>query len=82
MEKKDEKQKQFLFFNYESNGGRYIYLIFHLIMMFVAVYLTWRCNDKFSIVRLLGAIFFPYVYIIYVLSTQGTCGIIETKSIN
>jgi hypothetical protein len=53
--------------------GRYIYSIFHIIMTLIAVYLTHKCNQKFELTHLIVAIFFPYIYIIYIISTKGTC---------
>jgi hypothetical protein len=60
------------------NDGRYIYTIFHIIMFLIAVYLSFRCNNKtFNLSSFLFAAFFPYVYIVYILATQGTCGLLE-----
>lgn len=54
--------------------GKSIYFIFHIIMAFVAVYLSWKCNNgNFDILSFLVALFFPYIYIIYILATRGTC---------
>lgn len=66
-------------YNYEDlHQGRYIYGIFHMIMVIIAVYLSFRCNNKeFNVGSVLIAFFFPYIYIIYILATQGTCGILE-----
>ena len=57
--------------------GKYIYSIFHMIMSFIAVYLTYRCNGKFEWGPFLVALFFPYIYIIHTLASRGTCGIFE-----
>lgn len=60
------------------NDGRYIYTVFHTIMFLIAVYLSFRCNNKtFTLSSFLFAAFFPYVYIVYILATQGTCGLLE-----
>jgi hypothetical protein len=60
--------------NYKDSTGKYIYMIFHIIMAFVAVFLSWKCNNgKFDVLSFLIALLFPYVYIIYILATRGTC---------
>ena len=57
-----------------DSTGKYIYMIFHIIMAFVAVFLSWKCNGgKFDLLSFLIALFFPYIYIIYILATRGTC---------
>jgi len=59
---------------YKDNTGKYIYFIFHIIMSFIAIFMTWKCNNgKFDILSFLIALFFPYIYIIYILATRGTC---------
>jgi hypothetical protein len=66
----------------ESSGGRYIYSVFHSIMSLVAIYLSFRCNKGFNIGSFIIACCCPWVYIIYVLATQGTCGIIQNNNLN
>ena len=57
-----------------DSTGKYIYIIFHIIMAFVAIFLSWKCNNgKFDLLSFLIALFFPYIYIIYILATRGTC---------
>jgi len=57
-----------------------IYLVFHLIMVIIAVYLSWKCNKQnFNLLSFLFALLFPYIYIIYIFSTQGTCGTLSTE---
>ena len=64
--------------NKDLHQGRYIYGIFHMIMVIIAMYLSFKCNNKeYHVGSMLIAFFFPYVYIIYILATQGTCGILE-----
>ena len=59
---------------YKDSTGKYIYMIFHIIMAFVAVFLSWKCNGgKFDLLTFLIALFFPYIYIIFILATRGTC---------
>ena len=69
--------------NYTINmsTGRYIYIIFHMIMTIVAVYLSRVCNKEYSITSVLIAIIFPYFYIIYTVASKGTCGIIEKSMV-
>ncbi len=62
-----------------QSSGRYIYSVFHSIMSIIAIYLAFRCNKGFSIGPFMLALCCPYIYIIYVLATQGTCGIIQNE---
>ena len=58
----------------KDSTGKYIYMIFHIIMAFVAIFLSWKCNKgKFDLLSFLIALFFPYIYIIYILATRGMC---------
>jgi hypothetical protein len=51
-----------------------IFMVFHSIMALFAIYLSWKCNgEKFDLVSFLIAIFVPYLYVIYILATKGTC---------
>ena len=60
--------------------GRYIYSIFHTIMSITAIYLSFRCNKGFDIGSFMLALCCPYIYIIYIFATKGTCGIITNES--
>jgi hypothetical protein len=57
-----------------------IYTIFHVLMVFFALYLTFRCkrygNTKLFF-EVLFAIFCPYFYIMWILVNHGTCDIIS-----
>lgn len=53
-----------------------MYSIFHIIMAMVAIYLSFRCNKGFDMSSFIVALCCPYIYIIYILSTKGTCGIL------
>jgi len=64
----------------EVGNGRYIYSVFHTMMTLVAIYLSFRCNKGFEIGPFLVAILCPYLYIIYILATKGTCGILESEN--
>ena len=58
----------------KDSTGKYIYTIFHIIMAFVAIFLSWKCNGgRFDLLTFLIALFFPYIYITYILATRGTC---------
>lgn len=59
-------------FDFKSEGIQ-IYLIFHIILTCVAVYLSHKCNSGYNPIHFLLAFFFPYVYIIYVLAVRGLC---------
>ena len=53
-----------------------IFMVFHSIMALFALYLSWKCNgEQFNLVSFLIALFVPYLYIIYILATQGTCSV-------
>lgn len=68
---------------YQTSGsGRYIYSVFHLIMSLVAIYLSFKCNKGFDISSFIVAFCCPYMYIIYVLATKGTCGLLEGEKSN
>lgn len=55
-----------------------IYYIFHIIMSIVSIYLSWKCNKgEFNLLSFLAALVFPYIYIIYVVATQGSCGVLS-----
>ena len=62
-----------------QSSGRYIYSVFHSIMSIVAIYLSFRCNKGFNISSFILALCCPYVYIIYILATKGTCGVIQNE---
>ncbi len=62
-----------------ASSGRYIYSVFHSIMSIVAIYLSFRCNKGFDTMSFVLALCCPYIYIIYVLATKGTCGIIQNE---
>jgi len=66
---------------YQTSGtGRYIYSVFHLIMSLIAIYLSFKCNDGFNFGSFLVAFCCPYIYIIYVLATKGTCGLLDGEN--
>jgi hypothetical protein len=54
-----------------------IYVISHLIISFFAIYLSWKCNNGFNLISFTIALFCPYLYIIWVLATNGGCGIFD-----
>ncbi len=54
--------------------GSAIYSIFHVLMAFLALYLSFKCNgNKFNLVGCIVALFLPYVYIAYALAVDGGC---------
>ena len=61
--------------------SKYIYSIFHTLMVFIALYLTFRCKDFGSLANnpiahlgeILSALTCPYLYIMYILINYGTC---------
>ena len=61
-----------------SGVGRQIYSIFHSLMAIVAIYMSYRCNNGFNLGSFLIACSCPYIYVIYMVATRGTCGILES----
>lgn len=58
----------------KNHSNKAIYSIFHILMSFVAIYLSFRCNDNhFNAASFVVALCCPYLYIIYTLATKGTC---------
>ena len=66
---------------YTYSSTRYIYSTFHSIMSIIAIYLSFKCNKGFDLGSFMLACCCPYIYIIYILATKGTCGILEKESI-
>jgi hypothetical protein len=69
---KKEKNKEINELNLKDNNMQ-IYIIFHIILTCVAVYLSHKCNSGYNVFHFLLAFFFPYVYIIYILAVRGLC---------
>jgi len=73
--------------NYNNTGNcndiaYSIYFIFHITLSLIAFYLSWKCNNNnFDLYSFISALLFPYFYIIYILSTRGTCGIISSEKL-
>ena len=40
-----------------------------------------KCNKGFDLTSFIIALIFPYLYIMYIFATNGTCGIISTENI-
>ena len=49
--------------NENNTTGRYIYIVFNILMSIVAIYLA-KCNGL-TVMNFLIALLFPYIYIIY-----------------
>jgi hypothetical protein len=59
------------------------YSVFHVLMSFLALYLTYRCKkatDPIDWVQVLFAACCPYFYIMFILITRGTCGLLEKQA--
>ena len=57
-----------------------IYSVFHTIMFFIAIFLSFRCNRGFSFGSFLVACVCPPIYIFYVLITEydkDLCGLVH-----
>ena len=60
----------------KSSSYLSLWSITHLILLFFAVYLSWRCNNsQLNILHLIFAFCCPHLYIIWALATRGGCGI-------
>jgi hypothetical protein len=63
---------------------RYVnYSVFHVLMSFLALYLTFRCKkatDPVDWIQVLIAACCPYFYIMWILVTHGTCGLLEKQA--
>lgn len=58
---------------------RAIYSVFHTVMFFIAIFLSFRCNKGFSVGSFLVACMCPPLYILYILVTEydkDLCGLI------
>ncbi len=58
---------------------RAIYSVFHTVMFFIAIFLSFRCNKGFSFGSFLVACLCPPLYILYILVTEydkDLCGLI------
>ena len=57
-----------------KNNKPTIYSIFHSILSFFAIYLSFNCNKgSFNFVDFFMALFFPYIYIIYKYANKRLC---------
>ncbi len=65
-----------------TSDNKYIYSVFHTIMIFIALYLSFRCKGigKYSPLEILAAFCCPYFYIMYILAYYGTCNILPGES--
>ena len=53
-------------------------MITYMIASIFAIYLYFRCNQKFNLLSLLAAIIFPHFYVGYVLFVENGCINYET----
>lgn len=59
-----------------------MYSVFHTIMFFIAIFLSFRCNRGFSFGSFLIACICPPIYILYILVTEkdkGLCDLMPLK---
>ena len=56
-----------------------MYSIFHIIMALIAIYLSWKCNKGFDLSSFIIALIFPYLYLMYIFATNGTCGVLLSE---
>jgi hypothetical protein len=62
-----------------SSDRGYMYSVFHTLMVFFALYLTFRCKrygNTQLFLEIVAAIVCPYFYIMWILVNHGTCDII------
>lgn len=59
-----------------TNNNTSIYGIFHTILGFFAIYLSFKCNNNmFNLGGFMFACCCPHIYIMYSLALHGGCGI-------
>lgn len=67
------------FENSSQGSSGAIYGIFHTILFFFALYLSFRCNNnKFNLGAFVFAYCCPHIYIIYQLTVNGACGMFSS----
>lgn len=54
----------------------YFYSVFHVILSIFALYLSFRCNKEFNVFHFVFALFCPLIYILFIVATKGSCGLI------
>ena len=51
-----------------------LYTVFHLVVSVFAIFLSFQCNTgvgkSFDVLSFLAALFFPYIYILYIFVTR------------
>ena len=52
-------------------AGHAMMSIFHMLVIFFALYLSFKCNGGFNILSFLIAFCCPYCYILYALAIKG-----------
>ena len=76
----DDDNNDYYNFSFDKNQTSFvIFYIFHVIMALIAIYLSWKCNKGFDLLSFLIAIIFPYIYLIYIFATRGTCGVLPRE---
>lgn len=59
----------------------YFYTVFHVILTIVALYLSYRCNGGLNWIHAIFALFCPLIYILVMIASRGTCGIIRGERV-
>ena len=58
----------------------YFYSVFHVILSVFAIYLSFRCNKQgFDVFHFVFALFCPLIYILFIVATRGSCGLIPSE---
>ena len=63
----------------QTSNSMVIYSITHTIILFFAVYLSFRCNPEFNLLSLIFALCCPQCYILFALASKGGCGLFDNK---
>ena len=71
----DKNKETFVVTNSAGRSGLAItYGMIHFLAFLFAIYLSFKCNGRFSLGSFIVAFFCPWIYIIYILATRkGFC---------
>ena len=50
-----------------------LYYLIHIVVVFISLYISYRCNNKFKLFPTIASIFIPYIYLIILLFSNRKC---------
>jgi hypothetical protein len=56
------------------------YSVFHIFMIIIAIYLSYKCDNTPDYKHAIAIVLCPHFYIVYLLFTKGTCGLLDKKT--